>query len=121
MISGHRKLALQDLANRGNDVSFEVNWNKTDKVQDCQFIKMRIGNGEEAIVSRDHLYTLMMLFLPTEQQADMIEPFAGRIPVDNYRTIVEVITNRDIKKGEPIVLPLTVSVNQRTGQMSIKP
>ena len=115
MIKDHRKLSLQDLANRGNDVDLEVNWNSS--VKDCKSIRVHMG-GKEAVISRDHLWSLILLMSKDEQQEGMLPVI--HVPVSHYETVVSVMAKKNVRKGETMNFPLSVSINKRTGQMSIK-
>lgn len=121
MIQGHRRLAVRDLSDRGYDLTFEVNWNKSELVKDCKHIKVKVGSGDEAIISRDELFSLLMLISEEGQQDQLLDPYTDKVPVDNYHTIVEIMAKENVKVGDKIVLPITVSVNRQTGQMLIKP
>jgi len=68
MIREHRKLNVQDLSNRGNDMSVEINWNRNPQVRDCKYVRIKIGNGPEGVVKRDHLFELLMLLADEKQR-----------------------------------------------------
>lgn len=118
MIKEHRKLSLKDFSGRGNDASFEVNWNTTKTVKDCAYIRLKVGD-REAVVSRDHLWSLLMLITTEDQQEQMIPTL--EIPTKHYSTVVNMQAQADIAKGQIYGVPLTVSVDKRSGAMSIKP
>lgn len=118
MIKEHRRLALTDFSNRGNEVVFEVNWNSAKRVKGCKHIKLSVGD-KEAIISRDHLWGLLFMISEEEQQEKMIPRRV--VPIKSYNTVIQVMAKQDFKKGQLFNLPISVSVNQMTGQMTIKP
>ena len=118
MIKENRKLSIADLSGEGNDVALEVNWNRNKMIEECKYIRFQIGE-EEAIISRDHLWMVLFMISKKKQQEDMNPTTFS--PIKSYPTIINVIAKRDISRNEPYTLPITVSINQRTGQMSIKP
>ena len=112
----HRKFSLQDIANRGNDVELEVNWNG--KVKDNKYIKLVIG-GKEAIISHDHLWTIIFMLSKIDKQLDMLPTYEQRIK--HYETIVNLVAKNDIRKGDLYGVHLTIAENPKTGQLSIRP
>ena len=123
MIQQHRKLSLQDLSGRGNDVSFEVNWNDSKLVKDSKYIRIQVGDSyleQEAIISKEHLFTLLLLLGDDKQQDKLVKSSTYLVPVKNYQTVVNVKCIKDMRKGDVFGLPLTVSVNKSTGKMIIK-
>lgn len=118
MIKDHRRLALTDFSNRGNEVIFEVNWNSSKRVKDCKHIKLSVGD-KEAIISKDHLWGLLFMISNDEQQEKMIPRVT--VPIKSYNTVIQVMAKQDFRKGQMFNLPISVSVNQLTGQMTIKP
>ena len=121
MIKGNRKLALQDLSNRGNDVSLEVNWNRSRAVKNCKHIKVKIGDGAEAIISQNHLFALLMAISPPKEQERMVENYMDYQEVRNHQTVVDIKASVDIQKGQIFSVPMTISVNSATGEVRIKP
>lgn len=118
MIKEHRKLSIADLSGEGKDVTLEVNWNRNKIIEECKYIRFQIGE-EESIISRDQLWALLFMISKNKQQEDMIPKTFT--PIKSYSTVIKVIAKKDISKNEPFALPLTVSINEKTGQMSIKP
>ena len=121
MIKAHRKLALQDLSGRGHDVGLEVNWNKSKEVKDCKYVKIKVGDGPEAVIKQDHLFTLLMAISPPKQTDKMVGTMATYQGVKNYHTVVNIQAKNDIQKGDLFGVPLTVSVNDVTGGIIVKP
>jgi len=122
MIKGHRKLSIQDLANRGNDVSLEVNWNDTTDIKGCQYIKLQVGlDGEEAVIKRDHLFEVLMLMADEKQQERMVGNYMTYQKVKNYSTTVGIMVKNAVEKGQVVQIPLTISINEKTGEIRVKP
>ena len=116
MIKEHRKLNLQDLSNRGNDVTMEINWNEGAK--DCKYIKIQMGD-KEAVISKEHLWTLVFMLSDDLQQEKLLP--VSQVPVTNYETILNVMARSDVKKGYPFSLPISISLNHLTNKVTIKP
>lgn len=90
MISDYTQLAVGKL-------KIEANWNAS--VTPCKVIKITL-DGKEAIMERDDLYALMMLFGDEEQQSDLIP-----VKQQEVRAITRMLTvraNKDIKRGQAI-------------------
>lgn len=119
MIKAHRKLSIQDLSNRGNDMSLEVNWNKN--VQKCQHIRIKLGDGPEAVIKRDHLFEALMMMVDDKQQERMVGNYMNYQKVRNYQTVVDIQTRNKLEKGEILSVPLTISFNEKTNTVSVKP
>lgn len=119
MIKENRKLALQDLSGRGNDCSFEVNWNNSKLIEDSKYIRIRI-NDNEAVISKNHLFTLLLLLGNKKQQERLVNTSTYMVPVRNYSTVVNVKCTKKMNEGDVFGLPLTVSINKANGKMTIK-
>lgn len=116
MIQGNRKLSLADLSGRGNDMSLEINWNKL--VGNCKYIRVKMGS-KEAIISKEHLWTLVFMLSEEDKQVDMLPTV--ETPVRYYKTVVKILSKHDIKVGQEYSLPITISLNQLDGTVLIKP
>ncbi|MBT9169542.1 MAG: hypothetical protein DDT19_02903 [Syntrophomonadaceae bacterium] len=89
---------LSDYAQMGTDkIKIEANWNAA--VTPGKAFKITVGK-EEAILERDDLYALMMLFGDEEQQSDLIP--VKQQEVRSIRRLITVRAQKDIKKGETI-------------------
>lgn len=91
MISDYTKLQAAP------NMTIEANWNST--VTPGKAFKVTI-DGKEAIMERDDLYSLMMIFGDEEQQTDLIPVTKSQV-----RAITRLLTikaQKDIRKGEPI-------------------
>lgn len=119
MLKGNRKLALQDFSGEGSEVTLEVNWNKY--VKGAEYVKLKVGDGPEAIVKQDHLFMLLMAIAKPKQQEKMVGTMANYQAVRNYRTVVDIIAQANIQKGQRYGVPLTISFNEATGEMRVKP
>ena len=113
-MSERRKFAMADVSGRGNEVVFEVNWNSL--VKKKGFIKMTI-NGQEAVVSREHLWAILFMFGSAEEQGRMASPFLKRTQVTKYFKMIGVTASKDIKKGEMLNIPLDFTYNPETHQI----
>ena len=115
MIREHRRFSIQDTSGRGNDIEMEVNWNK--QVAGNKFIKFQLA-GKEAIISYNHLWTLLFMTANEKQQEDMLPTKTERVRI--YNTLVDIKAKKDIKKGDTIRIPMSISQNSK-GQLLIKP
>ena len=105
MIDEIRKLMLPDSSGRGNHLPILLNWNK--KVGKCKYVRFVLPGGD-CVVHKDHLRSIMFIIGTDEEQRRM-----GKRRVTTVRTMtkrVEVVTTRDIRKGEKLVFPLTITV-----------
>ena len=121
MIKEHRRLNVQDLSNRGNDMSLEINWNNSKDVKNCKYIRVRLGEGPEAIVKRDHLFELLMLLADDKQQDRMTSNYMTYSRLKNYRTVIDIELQKDKQKGEILAVPLTISIDEEKQTVSVKP
>lgn len=119
MIKAHRKLSVQDLSNRGHDMSLEINWNRD--VRECQYVKIKLGDGPEAIIKRDHLFEILMMLADEKQQDRIVGNSMTYQKVRNYQTVVNIEARNRIEKGDVFGVPLTISFNEKTNTVSVKP
>ncbi len=103
-----RKFVVADISGRGKEVLFEVNWNSF--VRKHGHIKISI-NGEEAVVSREHLWGMLFMLGSAEEQEKMVSPFMKKTVVKKFFKLIGVTTTRDVKKGEAIKVPLEFTFN----------
>jgi len=89
---------MHDYAKMGNEkITIEANWDAG--VTPGKAFKITV-DGKEAILERDDLYALLMLFGDEEQQSDLIP-----VQQTQVRAITRLITvkaKKDIKRGEEI-------------------
>lgn len=107
-IQERRKFVMADVSGRGKEVIFEVNWNSY--VRKNGFVKLSI-NGEDAVVSREHLWGILFMLGNAEEQERMASPFMKKTLVKKFFKLIGVTTTRDIKKGEVINVPLDFTFN----------
>lgn len=110
------KMALRDISGRGNEVSFEINWNSL--VRSKGYVKMTIGK-HSAVVSREQLWAIMFMFGSAEEQEKLISPFVKQTRVTKYTRLLGVTTSRDIRKGELINVPLEFTFQPESGKITI--
>ena len=102
-------------------MTLEVNWNKNPGIGKCQYIRIKLGDGPEAVVKRDHLYELLMLLADDKQQEQMVGNYMTYQRVKNYQTVVNIEARNNIEKGDVFGVPLTISFNEKTNSVSVKP
>ena len=110
------KLLVEDVSGRGNNVVFQINWNNL--VRDRGYIKITI-NGNEAVVKREHLWSILFMLGSLEEQEKLVSPFVRKTQVTKFFKLIGVTTTRDIKKGETINIPLEFTFNPETKQVII--
>ena len=91
MISDYQKMQAAP------NMTIEANWSES--VRPGKAFKVTI-DGKEAIMERDDLYALMMLFGDEEQQSDLIP--VKQQEVRSIRRLITVRAQKDIKRGETI-------------------
>src|SRR3990167_5692293 len=100
---------MHDYAKMGNEkITIEANWDAG--VTPGKAFKITV-DGKEAILERDDLYALMMLFGDEEQQSDLIPVVKTQV-----RAITRLITikaQKDIKRGEKISFAYEYFVPER--------
>jgi hypothetical protein len=109
VISYYEKFRLID-EGKSKDFFAEVNWNKKDKSsKDCKLIKFTFPNGEEAVVKRELLNSLLFSISRADEQREMIPV---KIQPVHWKTVqVSIKATKDICKGEDIIMnPFKISV-----------
>lgn len=99
-------------------MSTEVNWNHRKGIED--FVKLSIDE-KEVLIRKSHLWELLFFMAPDDVQEQLIDLNVVRTPIHSHSTVVNILAKKDIRKGEMINVPMTVSINGRTGQIMIKP
>ena len=115
MIKESRKLNVQDMSGKGKDLELLVNWNSV--VKDCKYIQFKIGK-EKCVIKKEHFLYLSFLIADESEQDKII--VAELTNVQNRNTMLSVTTTRDIKKGESLNIPVTISTNPKTGEVQLK-
>ena len=91
------------------NMTIEANWNAS--VTPGKAFKVTI-DGKEAIMERDDLYALMMLFGDEEQQSQLIP--VERTKVRRIRRLLTIKAKRDIREGDYIKVPYEYFVPEKT-------
>lgn len=107
-LSERRKFALSDLSGHGKDVSVEVNWNSLSRK--TGHVKFSI-DGNEVVVSREHLYAILFMLGSSEEQTKMASPFVRNHHVLKFFKMIGVTAMKDIKRGEMLNVPLEFTFN----------
>ncbi len=110
------KLLVEDLSGRGENVVFQINWNKL--VRNKGYIKIQIGD-KEAVVDRDHLWSILFMLGSQEEQDKLVEPFIKKTQVTKFFKMIGVTTSRPIGKGEMLNIPIEFTFNPDTKQVVI--
>ena len=115
MIKESRKLNVQDMSGKGKDLELLVNW--TSVVKDCKYIQFKIGQ-EKCVIKKEHFLYLSFLIADDAEQDKII--VAELTNVQNRNTIITIQATKDIKKGEELNIPVTISTNPKTGEVQLK-
>lgn len=107
-LSERRKFGIADVSGKGAEVSVEVNWNSIAKRKG--YVKISI-NGEDCVVSREHLYSILFMLGSAEEQEKMAAPFMKQTSVLKFFKMIGVTTVKDLKKGEMVNVPLEFTFN----------
>lgn len=83
-------------------MTVEVNWNEV--ASPCKKIKFTF-EGHEAIVDREDLYALMMLFGDEKQQEELIPVIQAKVKA--IRRLIKFRVKKDMKRGEIAAFPYT--------------
>lgn len=104
MIRSHQSFRFAD---RGTGLEFfaEVNWNGAD---DCKRVRFTFPNGDKVVIERDALNAMLFAIGTPEDQRKMIPEV--RTTNRHYETIVGVKATKDIKRGEEIVFPISLTL-----------
>lgn len=98
MITDYVQLAVGPL-------TVEANWNPS--VTPGKAFRVKL-DGKEAIIERDDLYALMMLFGNEKQQEELIP--VQQVKVRAITRMLKVRAQRDLRRGQVISFPYTYFV-----------
>lgn len=115
-LSERRKFAMSDVSGRGSEVVMEVNWNGL--VRKKGYIKISIC-GQEAVVSREHLWSILFMFGSAEEQEKMASPFMRKTNVTKFYKMIGVTATQDVRKGELLNVPLEFTLNKNDNSVII--
>lgn len=115
MIKESRKINVQDYSGKGKDLELLVNWNSV--VKDCKYVQFKIGD-EKCIIKKENFLYLSFLMADEKEQDKIIQ--ADLKNVQNRNTIISIEATRDIKKGESLNIPVTISTDTKTGEVRLK-
>lgn len=85
----------------------QVDVNFNDAVTPCKKIRFRLGD-KEAVVDREDLYALLMLFGDDKQQEELIPVVETKVRA--ITRLLKVRTKKDMKRGDIIAFPYTYYV-----------
>lgn len=115
-LSERRRFAIGDVSGRGRDIELEINWNGYARKKGC--IKISI-DGNEAVIDRDHLWSMMFILGSAEEQEKLVSPFMKQTKVSKFFKMIGITAMKDIKKGEFINVPLEFTLNPDTNKVTI--
>lgn len=114
--SSRKKMALQDISGHGNDMVFEINWNKF--VAKKAYFKITVGD-KTSVVSSEQLYAILFMFGSAAQQEKLVSPFFKKTRVSKYFKLIGITAQKDVHKGEMLNVPLEFTLNPETNQVII--
>jgi len=107
MIEEHEEFILFDKDKR-NNITAEVNWNPdNEKTNKCQIIRFKMGK-KEALISKKELNALLFVIGKRNEQRKMVPMKITN--VRHYKTTVSIMATRDVRKGEIIRGPVTITL-----------
>ncbi len=107
MITNHAKARFVD-ENKTSEFFAEVNWKKDPKTRDAQLIRFTFPDGKSAIIKKEALLSFLFTLGTGEEQRKIIPQLITRSR--HYETVVSVEAKHDIKKGEKLTFPLSLSL-----------
>lgn len=103
MIQDYQKMQIPDEGRDGKHLVMEVNWSKKKEVAGCKLIKLIYPNGDTAVVKREHLNQVLFALGNPEDQRRLIPQ---KVETVHWRPMrLSIKAEKDIRKGEEIVLP----------------
>lgn len=107
MIEHYEKFVLHD-KNGNNDIEADVNWRPDDEdLNKCQIVRFKLGK-KTAYISKDELNALIFIIGSRNEQRKMIPQKLTK--VRHYNTFVNIMATRDVKRGEIIRGPVTITI-----------
>lgn len=111
MITEHEKFQIFDeMKGRGNNFFMEVNWlgDNDEETNNCKLIKFVFPDGKESLIKKEHLNAILFAIGTKAEQMKMIPQVIRK--VKHYETVIGIKAIKDIKKGENIVVPISLSL-----------
>lgn len=104
MINTPERLRIPTKGKHSLDVI--VNWN--DDAENCQFVKLRVDNSYDIIVSRASFIRAALLIGNEEEQESLIP--TKTIPVKQIRKTYTVRLTKPMNEGETITIPIELDI-----------
>jgi len=111
-----RRFSLDDVSGRGNEIEIEVNWNSYARKHGN--IKLTI-NGEETVINRDHLWSILFILGSAEEQEKLASPFMKQTKVTKFFKMIGITAAKDVRKGSMLNVPLEFTLNPDTNEVII--
>ncbi|MFA5163921.1 MAG: hypothetical protein WC441_05400 [Patescibacteria group bacterium] len=107
MIEDYEQFVLHDKQGK-NDIIMEVNWRPQDeKLNKCQVIRAKLGE-KTCYLDKEELNAFLFVIGKPSEQRKMIPMTITK--VRHYRTTVNIMATRDVRKGEIIRGPVTITL-----------
>ncbi len=104
MLTNHQAFRFADKGS-GKEFSAEVNWNGNDN---CAKVRFNFPNGDKVVVDRNGLNAMLFAMGNRDEQMKMIPQVETRSR--HYDTVLGITAKADIKKGEKIVVPVSIAL-----------
>ncbi len=102
MLKEHNILRLGPL-------TFEVNWSDAEDVRNCQRIRIAFEkDAKPFVIKKEELNALTFAMGNRQEQMKMIPQVETRSR--HYETVLGITATKDIKKGEKIVVPVSLAL-----------
>lgn len=110
------KVAIDNMVGFGDDVVFQINWNGYARKRGL--IKIIMGD-KEAVIQRDHLFSILFMLGSEEEQDRIISPFMKQTIVEKFTKMIGITAQKDVKKGEFLNVLLEFTYNPETKKIII--
>lgn len=108
MIDTHEKFRVPD-EGKTHELIFEVNWNQNDpKSNECKLIRVTMPNGDVCLIKKEHLNAILFAIGTESEQRKLVPQRVGHSR--HYSTVLGITATKDIRKGEKIVVPVTLTL-----------
>ena len=93
------------------EMVLEANWSPD--VTPCKHLRIKIG-GITVEVETEKLIATLMFFANSKQMNSLMSK--APVAVREFETMLEIVTTKDVLKGESIKLPVSIRIPEGDGQ-----
>ena len=106
MENNRTRYLMPDHSGRGNHLGIEVNWNSG--VKPAKLLRFFDSKGNEYVIDRKELLSIMFMFGDESDQMDMITPVVQRQHMREYH--FKFKARQDYHKGEAVVVSALIPI-----------